>query len=164
MESKKKPFESEDNYWTTEKVNTLIEYANEEGLEFKEIDNPFYENDPTLKKGNILFKFTPYELSEIEKCAEDVIYFANKYCKLMTDEGVRNVTLRDYQEEILRSYQKNRFSVFLAARQSGKCNSPVSSASWQGGKKPFYKMIFQKTEKTIYSYIKNLLYKIYAIL
>jgi hypothetical protein len=164
MDPRKKQFESEDNYWTTERVNALIERANEEGLEFKEIDNPFYENDPVLKKGNILFKFTPYELSELEKCAGDVIYFANKYCKLMTDDGVRNITLRDYQEEILRSYQKNRFSVFLAARQSGKCNSPVSSASWQTNKKPFYEMVFEKTEKTIYSYIKYFLYKIYAIL
>lgn len=120
MESKKKPFESEDNYWTTEKVNALIEYANEEGLEFKEIDNPFYENDPALKKGNILFRFTPYELSELEKCASDVIYFANKYCRLMTDDGVKNVTLRDYQEQILTAYQNHRFNVFLSPRQAGK--------------------------------------------
>jgi hypothetical protein len=120
METKLKPYETGDNYWTTEKVEALIEYANEEGLEYKEIDNPFYENDPALKKGNILFKFTQYELNELEKCANDVIYFANRYCKLMTDDGVRNVTLRDYQEQILSSYQKNRFSIFLAARQSGK--------------------------------------------
>jgi hypothetical protein len=163
METKLKPYETGDNYWTTEKVEALIEYANEEGLEYKEIDNPFYENDPALKKGNILFKFTQYELNELEKCANDVIYFANRYCKLMTDDGVRNVTLRDYQEQILSSYQKNRFSIFLAARQSGKCNSPVSSATWTGEKIPFFKLVFKHRRVGIISYMKLFLYRVYHL-
>ena len=108
------------NYWTTEKVEELMRKADEEGLDYKDLDNPFHENDPDLKKGNILFELTPYEVEEFKKCASDVIYFANKYCHVMTDEGVRQVTLRDYQEQILRQFQNNRFNIFLSPRQSGK--------------------------------------------
>lgn len=162
MAEKIEILENGDNYWTTEKVNALINYANEEGLDYKELDNPFYENDPTLKQGNILFKFTPHELQELKKCASDVIYFANNYCKLMTDDGIKSIKLRDYQEQILKAYQDNRFSIFLSPRQSGKCNSPISSASWRGGKKiPSYKLIFSLRGKTLISLVKILLYKIY---
>ena len=38
----------------------------------------------------------------------------------MTDFGVQQVTLRDYQEQILKQYQNNRFNIFLSPRQSGK--------------------------------------------
>jgi hypothetical protein len=39
----------------------------------------------------------------------------------MTDEGLQVVKLRDYQEEMLRQFQNERFSVVLASRQVGKC-------------------------------------------
>ena len=112
--------EKQSNYWTTARVNELMRKADEEGLEYKEVDNPFHENDPELKKGNILFDLTSEEIIEMHKCASDVIYFANKYCHVMTDFGVQQVVLRDYQEQILKQYQNNRFNIFLSPRQSGK--------------------------------------------
>lgn len=108
------------NYWSTAKVEELMRKADEEGLDYKSVDNPFHENDPELKKGRILFEMTEWEIEEVKKCAVDVIYFANKYCHVMTDEGVRQVILRDYQVQILREYQVNRFNIFLSPRQSGK--------------------------------------------
>lgn len=108
------------NYWTTAKVNELLRRADEEGIDFKNVDNPFHENDPDLKKGGILYEMTAWEVEEVRKCASDVIYFANKYCHVMTDEGVRQVVLRDYQEQILLQYQEHRFNIFLSPRQSGK--------------------------------------------
>lgn len=111
---------SSTNYWTTAKVEELMRKADEDGLDYKSVDNPFHENDPELKKGRILFEMTDWEIEELKKCAADVIYFANKYCHVMTDEGVRQVVLRDYQIQILREYQANRFNIFLSPRQSGK--------------------------------------------
>jgi hypothetical protein len=108
------------NYWTTAKVNEIIRRADEEGVDFKEVDNPFHENDPELRKGNILFELTPEEVLELKKCASDVTYFANTYCNAMTDEGIKKIKLRDYQEQILSQYQENRFNIFLSPRQSGK--------------------------------------------
>jgi hypothetical protein len=111
---------SGNNYWSTEKVGTLIYNAEEHGVDYKDVDNPFHENDPELRKGNILFEYTEWELEEMQKCASDVVYFANKYCHVMTDEGIRQIQLRDYQIQILNQYQFHRKNVFVSPRQSGK--------------------------------------------
>jgi hypothetical protein len=111
---------SGNNYWSTEKVGTLIYNAEEHGIDYKDVDNPFHENDPELRKGNILFEYTEWELEEMQRCAADVVYFANKYCHVMTDEGIRQIQLRDYQIQILNQYQFHRKNVFVSPRQSGK--------------------------------------------
>jgi hypothetical protein len=104
--------------WTSEKVEQLM-LALEEG--YKPKSTPFYEGNTNLKKGNIVFNYTAHELKEIKKCATDIVYFANTYCTVMTDHGLKTIKLRPYQEEMLRSFQQNRFSVCLASRQIGKC-------------------------------------------
>jgi hypothetical protein len=111
---------SGNNYWSTAKVETLVYNAEEHGVDYKDVDNPFHENDPELRKGNILFEYTEWELEEMQKCAADVVYFANKYCHVMTDEGIRQIKLRDYQIQILNQYQFHRKNVFVSPRQSGK--------------------------------------------
>lgn len=108
------------NYWTSARVEEIVKNADEKGIDFKEVDNPFHENDPELRRGGVLYEYTEWEVAEIKKCASDVIYFANTYCSAMTDEGIRKITLRDYQEQILSHYQKHRFNIFLSPRQSGK--------------------------------------------
>jgi hypothetical protein len=108
------------NFWSSSKVERLVYDAEENGIDYKDVDNPFHENDPELRKGNILFEYTEWELEEMRKCAEDVVYFANKYCHVMTDEGIRQILLRDYQIQILNQYQHNRKNVFVSPRQSGK--------------------------------------------
>ena len=107
------------NYWSTAKVNELLRKADEEGLDFKSVDNPFHDNNPELRRSNVLFEYTQEEIVEIDRCARDVIYFA-KYCQVMTDTGLAYIKLREYQESVLREYQANRFNIFLAPRQVGK--------------------------------------------
>lgn len=96
----------------TEAMNTYGECAG---------GHPFYDNDPTWRAENVVYEYSEEELVEIAKCAKDVVYFANNYCEAMTDEGIRRIKLRPYQERVLRSFQKNRYNVFLASRQIGKC-------------------------------------------
>lgn len=86
----------------------------------KLIANPFYENNTKLLKGDLNFERTQYEISEWLKCKYDIIYFVEKYCKLMTPEGIKNVKLRDYQINYLNHLMKNRLSIYLACRQCGK--------------------------------------------
>jgi hypothetical protein len=111
--------ENEGRYWSTAKVNELLRRADEEGLDFKSVDNPFHDNNPELKRSNVLWEYTQDEIIEMERCARDVIYFS-KYCQVMTDTGLANIDLRDYQKSVLREYQGNRFNIFLAPRQVGK--------------------------------------------
>ena len=93
------------NYWTSARVEEIIKNADEKGIDFKDVDNPFHENDPELRRGGVLYEYTEWEVAEMKRCASDVIYFANTYCNAMTDEGIRKITLRDYQEQILSQYQ-----------------------------------------------------------
>jgi hypothetical protein len=109
--------------WSTEKVEQLM-LSMDEGYKIKG-GSPFYEGNPTLRKGNILFDYTLHEMEEIKKCAADICYFANHYCTVMTDEGLQTIQLRDYQYEMLEHFKANRFSICLASRQIGKtiCSS-----------------------------------------
>ena len=92
--------------------------------------NPFYEKNTKLLKPDLLYKRTPEEIREWKRCAKDIIYFANKYCKLMTPDGIQSITLRDYQENYLRHLQRNRLSIMLSARQSGKTTTSAIFMLW----------------------------------
>lgn len=81
---------------------------------------PFHEGDIDFRAGDIVYEYTEEDFKEIAKCATDIVYFANNYCNSMTDEGVQRIKLRPYQENILRTYEANRWIVFLASRQIGK--------------------------------------------
>jgi hypothetical protein len=108
--------------WTSNKVEKLM-LALDEG--YKPKSTPFYEGNPNLRKGNIVFNYTDEEIREIKKCAKDIVYFANTYCTVMTDYGLQTINLRPYQEDMLKQFQAERFNVCLASRQVGKtiCSS-----------------------------------------
>ena len=89
----------------------------------KLVANPFYEKNTSLLKGDLVFDRTQEEIKEWLKCKNDILYFAEKYCKLMTPEGIKNIKLRDYQKNYLQHLEKNRLSIYLSCRQSGKCLS-----------------------------------------
>ena len=86
----------------------------------KLIANPFYENNIKLLKGDLVFQRTDEEIREWKKCKKDICYFAENYCKLMTPEGIKEISLRDYQTEYLKHLEKHRLSIMLSARQAGK--------------------------------------------
>jgi hypothetical protein len=68
----------------------------------------FHERDSELKAGNILFQLTLEEEEEYYKCATDVVYFVETYCKFLTDYGRVLVSLRDFQKEILHILGKQK--------------------------------------------------------
>lgn len=103
--------------WSTKTLELALKGI-EQGK--KLVANPFYENNTKLLKGDLVFQRTKEEIDEWMRCKNDIIYFVEKYCKLMTPEGIKNVTLRDYQVNYLRHLEKNRLSIMLSARQAGK--------------------------------------------
>jgi hypothetical protein len=156
------PGQADDNVWNSEKVEAILRKADEEGLDFKKIPNPFFDANPEFKAPNIIWEYTPEELDEIKKCSKDAVYFS-RYCQVMTDEGLAYINLRDYQEDIIRTYQDNRFSIFLAPRQIGKCflrNSYVSSKSLKSIQ--LGRLLPKKTG--FLPVIKSILFRIYSLL
>jgi len=114
--------QQETNIWTSLKVEQL-NVAIDDG--YKPKSTPFHDGNPNLRKGNIVFEYTQLEISEIKRCAKDIVYFANNYCTVMTDEGLQTIELRGYQEKMLRQFAAERFNICLASRQVGKtiCSS-----------------------------------------
>jgi len=108
--------------WNSKRVQEALD-AIDNGIPLK--SSPFYMKNVNLRKPNLVYDYTQWEADEIAKCANDICYFADTYCMVMTDDGVRKIKLRDYQRAMLRHYANNRFSICLAARQIGKtiCSS-----------------------------------------
>ena len=114
--------------WSTKSINDLL-VALDKGYR-PQVSMPFYEGKQFLRRGNIVFEYTDAEIEELAKCANDIVYFAEKYAVVMTDEGIQQVTLRDYQKELLRDFQHNRFNIVLAARQMGKTVTASIFNAW----------------------------------
>lgn len=109
--------------WSTKALDAALKGL-DEGRRL--IANPFYDNNPRLLKRDLVFKHTKEELEEWQRCCNDIIYFANKYCKLMTPEGIKKIVLRDYQEEYLKHLMEHDMSILLSSRQAGKCVSLIT--------------------------------------
>ena len=114
--------------WSTKSINDLV-LAMDQGYKPK-VQMPFYEGKQFLRRGNIVFEYTDEEIAELARCANDIVYFAEKYAVVMTDEGIMQVQLRDYQKQLLRDFQDNRFNVVLASRQMGKTVTASIFNAW----------------------------------
>ena len=157
--------------WSTEVVNELSN-ALDQGYKFKGI-LPFHEGRTTLRKGRIPFKWTKHERAEIKKCATDIVYFANKYCTVMTDDGLSVIKLRDYQENMLNTFsdKDKRFHVCLASRQIGKCVTPFTDIyiklNDEIKRTKFYKLWYTSIDTSELSFkyklIHKLKYKLYQL-
>lgn len=137
--------EAEAVIWSCSVLEKAVD-AMKKGLPLKA--NPFIGKNTKLLKPDLVFKRTQEEIEDYMHCMEDPLYFATK-CYLMTPTGLQPVILRDYQEDYMRHLQKNRFSLFLSCRQSGKTflqntkvkflftNSFINNYSIQFGKQKF---------------------------
>lgn len=114
--------------WSTRQVNDLL-LALDQGYRPK-VKMPFYEGKQFLRKGNIVFEYTDEEIAELARCATDIVYFAEKYAVVMTDDGIKRVKLREYQKRMLRNFQNERFNIVLASRQMGKTVTASIYNAW----------------------------------
>ena len=90
-----------------------------------------YLGNHLVKRDGVESSFTKEEILEYKKCMEDPCYFARKYIKIISlDEGLVPFELYPYQEKMFKHFNKNRFSIVLACRQSGKSISSVVYLLW----------------------------------
>ena len=58
--------------------------------------NPWFKNQIGVRKMKAPYAWSKHELDEFTKCALDIHYFANNYCKIKTEDSqVRQMKLRD---------------------------------------------------------------------
>lgn len=108
---------------TTERVAD-IERRENYGEKIPLHEKLWFSNLHGIRKRGIPFAMTDVEMEEYFKCKLSVQYFAQNYCQIKREDGsIGPITLRDYQQDIIDLYSQNRFSILMASRQLGKCNS-----------------------------------------
>ena len=94
------------------------------GEKLKNHEKLWFNNMKGVRRSNITFAVNNAEIEEYMKCKMSVHYFAEKYCQIKREDGtIGPMKLRDYQKDIINLYTQNRFSILMASRQTGKCNS-----------------------------------------
>lgn len=112
--------------WTTKAIERARD-AIKKGLPLKA--NPFIGKEVQLLKPDLVFSRTNEEIEMYKHAMNDVLYFAS-LCTLITPDGLKKITLRDYQEEYLKELQENPFTIFLSCRQSGKSTTTAIYCLW----------------------------------
>jgi len=70
---------------------------------------------------------------EIIRCGRDPIYFIKNYCKISHPDPAKGIipfTLFDFQEDVIRDFQNNRFNVINKARQLGISTTISGYSIW----------------------------------
>jgi len=82
---------------------------------------PFYSGNKNLKGANVPIEWSPERAKEFFRCREDQIYFIKTYCKIVhVDKGLVNFDLWEFQENMVRQFENNRFVICKMPRQVGK--------------------------------------------
>lgn len=106
----------------------------------RKVDDTYLGN-PLLKGGNIQIEFTKEQLEEYLKCSQDPVYFMENHMKIVTlDQGLVNISLYDFQRDIVRSVHENRFTICKIPRQSGKTTCLIGEIVHQVLFNPNYKV------------------------
>lgn len=90
-----------------------------------------YRANPLLKKEGIKIEFTEEQVQEYIKCSKDPIYFIKNYMKIVhVDRGVVPFDMWDFQKDMIKTFDENRFSIVKCPRQVGKTVSSVAYILW----------------------------------
>lgn len=89
-----------------------------------------FRGNPFLKGKNVKYDWTPELVDEYIKCKEDIYYFIEHYFKIVTEDGLVPMVLRDYQREMIDNMMNGRFTLACMARQSGKTETLRAFLIW----------------------------------
>ena len=90
-----------------------------------------YRNDQSIRNEHQKIALTSEHVTEISKCYNDIVYFAETYCYIQTlGEGRQLIKLYDFQRKLLRQFVDDRFSIVLQCRQSGKSTMSAIFILW----------------------------------
>jgi hypothetical protein len=90
-----------------------------------------YNGNSSLKRAGVEIEYTHDQLIEITKCIKDPVYFIRKYVKIVNvDEGLVPFNMWPFQEEMVKGFHANRFSIAKMPRQVGKTTTAAGYMLW----------------------------------
>lgn len=95
------------------------------------------KKNPGLKRSNTPVEYTREMIIELQRCATDPVYFINNYVYIRhAKRGRIKFELYDYQVEMIKKYNSQRFNIILSARQTGKTETSCAFLLWTAIFKP----------------------------
>lgn len=94
----------------------------------EDVDDDFkklncYKGNQSLKGNNVKVPMTDEHIAEFKRCKNDIFYFLMNYGKIISlNDGEINFSLYQYQKNMIKLMDENRFVVNLLPRQMGKCS------------------------------------------
>lgn len=164
--------EKRSKVYSTEIINKLLS----DDYDGKGDMMPFFHGKTEWRNADITFEYTAEEWQELQKCAEEPLYFVEKYCTFLTDSGRRTVQLREYQQETIHLIcdevydekidmfrPKNPKVVMMMSRQTGKCFSMTNHVNLKCGDEiiniPFFELYYKSLRKI--SFLDKFAYYLY---
>ena len=90
-------------------------------------DQNQYLGNPLLKKANVSVEFTKEQIQEYQKCMEDPVHFIQEHMKIVSlDEGLVPFKMYDFQQNMVKTFHDNRFTICKLPRQSGKSTTIIA--------------------------------------
>ena len=90
-----------------------------------------YRDNPLLKRVGIELQYTQEQVEEYMKCADDPVYFAANYIKIVNvDQGLMPFKMWDFQKDMIKLFHENRFAITKCPRQVGKTTTSVAYLLW----------------------------------
>jgi hypothetical protein len=90
-----------------------------------------YLGNSRLKRTGTELSYTQEQVEEILKCTEDPVYFIKNYVKIVNvDRGLIPFDMWDFQEDMVRTFHENRFTIAKMPRQVGKTTTTVGYMLW----------------------------------
>jgi hypothetical protein len=90
-----------------------------------------YNGNSSLKRAGVEIEYTHDQLIEITKCIKDPVYFIKKYVKIVNvDHGLMPFNMWPFQEEMVKGFHANRFSIAKMPRQVGKTTTAAGYMLW----------------------------------
>ena len=95
------------------------------------VQQDIYLGNPNLKKANVPTNFTPKQVKEFIKCSKDPVHFIQNYIKIVSlDKGLVPFDMYDFQVDMVRKFDEDRFNIAKLPRQSGKSTIVTSYLLW----------------------------------
>ena len=86
MAEKKEQEEERKVVFTSELVSETTTKIND-GIILKRFQNPWFQNEVGVRRSGLTFMMTDDEINEYIRCKLDIHYFAEKYCRIKTEDG-----------------------------------------------------------------------------
>ena len=118
----------------TNPKNTLKAPKHKLTWKFKDqnpLNLPTYLSNPRIKRADVKQGFTQEEMLEIARCKADKEYFCKTYVKVLKPgAGLIDYEPYPYQIDMMNQFEKERFNIVLACRQSGKSVGFIGYVLW----------------------------------